>query len=283
MNTEKKIISKLWVLSIVVIVSVILNTFWTYFVLMQVEYKKVWGKNNYEILQKMQLQQIQQFVEQYKKNPNGNAPQANTDINNWNNTKPAPVAQLTKEQIADLKKDTFVKWIENAKVSIIEYSDLECPFCKKLFESKAIQNVLSANKDTLNYSFKHFPLEFHKNAQKEAEALECAGELGGKEAFFSMKDAIFTKTRANGEWFALADLAPLAKELKLDDKNFQSCLDSWKYTDRVKNDGSNGNTLFGIDGTPWTVILNNTTGKFEVISWAQSQSAFESALKKVSE
>ncbi len=279
MNAEKKILSKLWVLSLVVIISVILNAFWTYFILMQVEYKKVWGKENYEILQKMQLQQIQQFVDQYKKNPNGNAPQANNDTN----TKPAPAAQLTKEQITDLKKGTFIEWAENAKVSVIEYSDLECPFCKKLFESNAIQNVIAANKDTLNYSFKHFPLEFHKNAQKEAEALECAWELGGKEAFFSMKDAIFTKTRSNGEWFALADLAPLAKELKLDDKSFQSCLDSGKYTDKIKAEESNGNTLFGIDGTPGTVVINNETGKFEVVSWAQSQSAFEAAVKKVSE
>ncbi len=283
MTTEKKQQSNLFVLMVAgLIASILLNAIGTYLVIMNIEYKKVGGKENYDILQKMQLQQIQGFVEQYKKNPdmgNQNGEQQGTQ---WTETQ-APVTQLSKEQLTTLKKDSYVSGAENAKISILEYSDLECPYCKKLYDSKAIQNVLAANKDTVNYSFKHFPLEFHKNAQKESEALECAGDIGGKDAFFAMKEAIFTRTRAGWEGFALSDLAPLAKELKVDDKKFQVCLDSGKYTQKVISEQTNGNALFGIDGTPGSVIINNETGKFEVISWAQGQAAFENALKKVSE
>lgn len=273
------------IIALIVIISVVLNAIGTYLIVMNVEYSKVGGKANYDVLNKMQLQQVQSFIEQYKQQGDGQGnikADTNTQVKQ-DDTAKAPTSELTKDQIASLKKDEFVLGKADAKMTVIEYSDLECPYCKRLFTSNALQNLLAENKDTANYMYKHFPLDFHKNAQKEAEAIECAWNLGGKEAYFRMKDYIFTNTTSNGEGFALADLPKAAKELKLDEKAFQTCLDSGKFREKVLSDQSLGNTLFGINGTPGTVIINNETGKFEMVSGAQGQSAFEAAYKALAQ
>lgn len=273
------------IIALIVIISVVLNAIGTYLIVMNVEYSKVGGKANYDILNKMQLQQVQSFIEQYKQQGDGQGnikADTNTQVKQ-DDTAKAPTSELTKDQIAGLKKDAFIQGNENAKITVVEYSDLECPYCKRLFDSKAIQNLLGANKENANYMYKHFPLDFHKNAQKEAEAVECAGSLGGKEAYFGMKDYIFTNTQAGGEGFALTDLPKAAKELKLDEKAFQTCLDSGKFREKVLSDQATGNTLFQISGTPGTVIINNETGKYQMISGAQGQSAFEAAYKALAQ
>jgi protein-disulfide isomerase len=144
---------------------------------MKMEYTKVGGKENYDIVQKMQLSQIKDFVKQYKENPEM---QKQIDGASKDTEKNTPAKEtssvLEKTQIASIKKDFALSGNPSAKVTIVEYSDLECPFCIKLFKSSAIPNVIAANKDSVNYMFKHFPLPMHPNAIKQHEALECARE-----------------------------------------------------------------------------------------------------------
>jgi protein-disulfide isomerase len=146
----------------------------------------------------------------------------------------------------------------NAPVSLIEYSDFECPFCKSFHP--IAKKVVEAYQGKVNWVYRHYPLPFHNpGAQKEAEASECANELGGNDAFWKYADAIYERTTSNGKGFPVEKLVPLAEELGLDKAKFQECLDSGKYTARVQDETTEGSNS-GITGTPGNILLNSSTG-----------------------
>ncbi|TSC76820.1 MAG: lipoprotein [Parcubacteria group bacterium Gr01-1014_31] len=116
--------------------------------------------------------------------------------------------------------------------------------------------------------YRHFPLaSLHANAQKEAEASECAAELGGNVAFWRFTDSIYERTATGGTGFALTDLPKLAKELGLNEAKFKSCLDSGKYAQKVQQDMTEDQQA-GVTGTPGTVLLTRS-GETRIISGAQ--------------
>ncbi len=149
-----------------------------------------------------------------------------------------------------------------AEISLIEYSDFECPFCKRFHPTA--RALVERYQGRVNWVYRHFPLAFHNpGAQKEAEGAECAAELGGNEAFWRFADAIFERTTSNGKGFPIERLAPLAAELGLDRAAFEECLDSGRKLARVKSDFDEG-VRIGINGTPGNVLRNNRTGEVRV-------------------
>jgi protein-disulfide isomerase len=162
-------------------------------------------------------------------------------------------------------KDDHVRGDQNARIALIEYSDMECPYCKKFHET--VKQLTSDYAGKIKWIYRHYPLSFHANAQKEAEAAECAGELGGNDAFWKYLDAVYERTTSNGTGFALDKLTPLAVELGLNESKFQSCLDSGKYTQKVKDQTDLG-TKEGVSGTPGTILLDTKTGKTNTIPGA---------------
>lgn len=160
---------------------------------------------------------------------------------------PAPAAS-----VPPLALDDHVRGNRNAKVLLIEYSDFECPYCKTFHPT--LQQAVNAYGDNVAWVYRHFPLGFHANAQKEAEAAECVAELGGNEKFWEFSDKLFERTTSNGTGFALDKLAPLAAEIGVDTTAFQTCLDSGKYTEKVKKHMAEG-TAAGVTGTPGTFVV----------------------------
>lgn len=175
---------------------------------------------------------------------------------------PAPQAAAVAPKIA---KDDHIRGDKNAKVTLVEYSDLECPFCKT-FHLTAIQ-VLDAYKGKVNWVYRHYPLSFHANAQKEAEASECVASIGGEDAFWKFIDAVYERTTANGTGFALEKLAPLAVELGVDETKFNTCLNSGTFAQKVKDQMAQG-TKEGVSGTPGNILLEIKSGKTTVIPGA---------------
>lgn len=153
----------------------------------------------------------------------------------------------------EITSSDYIRGNKNAKVALVEYSDLECPFCKR-FHPTMLQ-IFKEYGDKIKWVFRHYPLAFHANAQKEAEATECAGKLGGNETFWKYIDAILERTTSNGTGFALDQLVPLAKELGLNDSKFKTCLDSGEFTQKVKDQTQSG-TAEGVTGTPGTIIID---------------------------
>ncbi len=142
----------------------------------------------------------------------------------------------------------------DAKITLIEYSDFECPFCKRFHPT--VKKLMDNNGDNIRWVYRHFPLGFHNpGATKQAEASECVAELNGNDAFWDYSDKIYTRTKSNGKGFPVANLRPLAEEIGVDGDAFSACLDSGKMAARVQQDIANGNQV-GVTGTPAAFILN---------------------------
>ncbi len=166
-----------------------------------------------------------------------------------------------------------------ATLSLIEYSDFECPYCKRFHETP--KKLLEAQKDQLNWVYRHYPLPFHNpGAQKQAEATECAAELGGNDAFWRYTDALYERTTSGGKGFPVEQLGPLAAELGLDQPRFEQCLESGRHAERVKTDTEEGAAV-GITGTPGTILLNTKTGEVRLLSGALPEATFKAAFAEL--
>lgn len=188
----------------------------------------------------------------------------------------APVQEA--KDVPTVTKDDHVRGDRNARIALIEYSDLECPFCKSVHPT--IKQVLDTYKSQVMWVYRHYPLSFHANAEKEAEASECANELGGNDVFWKFVDTLYERTTSNGTGFALEKLVPLAGEIGLDETKFKFCLDSGKYEKRVKDD-MNGGSLAGVTGTPGNILLDTRTGKTRLIPGAVPMASFKSAIDEM--
>lgn len=178
-----------------------------------------------------------------------------------------PAGQPTQAEITvdPVSEDDHVRGNRNAKIALIEYSDLECPFCKRFHPTA--QQVVDEYDGKVMWVYRHFPLDnLHPKADKEAEAAECAGEIGEADKFWAMVDKIFEVTPSNNG-LDLDDLPKLAKESGVDGQKFRECLDSGKFIQHVEDDYQSG-IRAGVTGTPGNILLDIKTGKTRVIPGA---------------
>lgn len=199
---------------------------------------------------------------------------SSTETESQPSAKAPPVAQPATGKVKPIGDADHIRGNKDAKITLIEYSDLECPFCQRFHPT--MQEVLKTYGDKVRWIYRHFPLSFHANAQKEAEATECVAELGGNDAFWTYVDKIFERTTANGTGFALDKLGPLAAEIGVDQSQFQSCLDSNKYEKLVKAQIEDG-TKAGVSGTPATFVIDSR-GKSQIVVGAQPIEAFKTII-----
>jgi protein-disulfide isomerase len=158
---------------------------------------------------------------------------------------PAPPKAPARPAKADVKVGSLpVKGKKSAPVTIVEFSDFQCPFCGRFFNEtlpKIQKEYIDSGK--VKFYYRDFPLtSLHENAQKAAEAARCANEQG---SFWAYHDLIFKNQRQLSE----DALKQWAADLKLDTSKFNDCLDSGKYEQAVKDDFDAGSKA-GVNGTP---------------------------------
>lgn len=190
----------------------------------------------------------------------------------------------TKEQLAKVAPITVgdhVRGSRNAEVFIVEYSDTECPFCKRFHET--MRQVISEYEagGKVAWVYRHFPLDsLHKKARSEAVAFECANEQGGNDAFWKYADRLFEITPSN-DGLDAAELPKIATYVGLDAAKFSACLASGKYDAHIEAEAQNAQATGG-QGTPWSIIVSKS-GKNYPLSGAQPaesvRQAIEEALK----
>ena len=185
---------------------------------------------------------------------------------------PTPSAKPSNNGAAAVDMATYidddsVKGGKDAPVTIVEFSDYECPFCTKFYE-QSLQLIEKNYIDTgkVKFIYRDFPLSFHQNAQKAAEAAECAGE---QDKYFEMHDLLFEKGVSGG----VNAFKQYAKDIGLNTKKFDQCLDSGAMAQEVKDDFAAGQQL-GVSGTPAFFI----NGK--LVSGAQPYSVFEQIIEQ---
>ncbi|MDP3763618.1 MAG: DsbA family protein [bacterium] len=144
---------------------------------------------------------------------------------------------------------------KNAPVTLIEFSDFQCPFCRKFYRETLPQikkEYIDTGKARLVY--RDFPLSFHPGATPAAEGTECAREQG---KFWEMHDVIFDEQEKQGSGtiqFTADDVKKWAAKIGLNTSKFNQCLDSGKYKKEVEKDITDGSAA-GVTGTP-AVFIN---------------------------
>lgn len=165
---------------------------------------------------------------------------------------------------------------EKAEVSIVEFSDFQCPFCERVY-SGALTDFKSSSyfiDGQVNLIYKQFPLtSIHPYAQKAAEASLCASDQG---KFWEYHNMLF----ANQQVLDETSLKSYAQQLGLDSATFDSCLDGDEKASEVSKETQQGIKAGG-QGTPYFVIINNKNKKTEAVSGAVPFSEFESAINAV--
>jgi len=175
------------------------------------------------------------------------------------------VATLGSPILGDLK----------APVTLIEFTDYECPFCKKFYKN-AMKKLKKEYIDTgkVRLVVRDFPLPFHKNARPAANAAHCAGE---QDKFWPMHDALYEGNKMNAE-----DIQNHATQIGLNLEPFQSCLKSNRYKKHIDNDMKEAQ-MAGVRGTP-AFILGKTTDNLvsgEFISGTRNFNFFKSRIDKL--
>jgi protein-disulfide isomerase len=167
------------------------------------------------------------------------------------------------------------KGAASAKVALIEFSDYQCPFCGR-YDKETYPQLVKDYVDTgkIKYVWRDYPLDFHKNAEKAAEAARCAGEQG---RFWEMHDRLF----ANQQTIAATDLPKHAEALQLNLSMFQQCLDSGRFAADIQKDISDASSA-GVSGTPTFFIgIVQPNGSVKVVKklvGAKPYTEFKAAL-----
>ena len=172
------------------------------------------------------------------------------------------------ENVAPVTSEDHILGNPDALIKIIEYSDMECPFCKR-FHSTMRQIIDEYGKDgKVAWVYRQFPLDsLHSKARTEAVAGECANELGGNDAFWKYTDRFFELTPSNNQTDITTVLPQIALEIGLDETKFNSCLASKKYDKHIQDNIDNAAATGG-NGTPWSIVITES-GKKYPLSGAQ--------------
>jgi len=173
----------------------------------------------------------------------------------------APSVGKASFSAASLIDDDAIKGNEDATITIVEWSDFECPFCGR-FYSQTLDDIKIKYLDTgkVRFVYRDFPLNFHPQAQKAAEAAECAGEQG---KFYEMHDKLFEEGVTGG----VSAFKRFAADIGLDTAKFNTCLDSGQTADEVKSDMAAGQAV-GISGTPGFIVHTTNDVSVSAISSA---------------
>ena len=172
-----------------------------------------------------------------------------------------PPLVSSKIKLQPVTNKDWIRGDVNAPISVVEFSDLECPFCKRFHPT--MMRVVEEYPGKVNWVYRHFPItSIHPKALKEAEAAECAGELGGNEGFWKYIDLIFEITPSNNN-LNLSLLPTIAERIGLNREDFDACLSSGKYTKKVQ-DHYNQAIEAGGTGTPYSVIVTSDGKKIPI-------------------
>ncbi|WP_052761074.1 DsbA family protein [Sedimenticola thiotaurini] len=180
-----------------------------------------------------------------------------------------------KEMLLNLAVESgFVRGNQQAKVMLMEFSDYQCPFCRRA--QGTVNELMEQYGDRVAFGYRHFPLAFHTEADDAAYAVECARDQDGFEA---MHEILFNETD-----LSRPNLKKIAEKVGLKDlAQFNSCLDKEQYAERVANDMAAAQSV-GISGTPGFIVGYYDPDKGivegELISGAQPANVFATALEK---
>jgi protein-disulfide isomerase len=205
----------------------------------------------------------------------GGDSKAPTPVAQNNPSAQAPAAD-TSDKIDPVTEADHIKGNINAPIKIVEYSDFECPFCKRHHET--VEAVVEKYGDQVAWVFRQFPLEqLHQKAMPVALASECVAELGGDKAFWIFTDRYFEETLSNDRTNIETVIPKLALEAGVDKAAFTTCFESERHKAAVEADVADAVETGG-RGTPWSILIG-PDGKTYPINGSQPAAAIEQMIE----
>lgn len=187
----------------------------------------------------------------------------------------APAAD-TSDKINPVTEEDWIKGNINAPVKIVEYSDFECPFCKRHHDTMKV--IAEKYGDQVAWVYRQFPLEqLHQKAMPVAIASECVGQLGGDTAFWIFTDRYFEETLTNDRTDITKVIPALAGETGVNMAKFNECYTSEATKAAVEADVADAVETGG-RGTPWSILIG-PDGKTYPINGAQPIGAIEQMIE----
>ncbi len=155
-------------------------------------------------------------------------------------------AQKARTQVTE---DDWVYGNDKAKIAIIEFSDVDCPFCKRFH--KTLKDVVSSTDGRVKWVYRHAPLDsLHPNARAKAHAIECIGAQGGNETFWNALDDMMQGI----ELSSAEEFENYVEKMGVDYDVFSRCMDDGTYATKIQNDLDESQDL-GMRGTPFSMIV----------------------------
>lgn len=280
MTTEKKYGSMKIVFIALLVLNLLFGVYISFFKrdALWLETLKVWGAENMKLA--VQLYQADSYKQQQKTtleqilgsmNKTGaaaqqaDAPQADT----------APV-QGDAAKFSAIEKDGYILGNKNARITIVEYSDLLCPFCKKHYNAQTIENLIKKYPNDVNMVFRQMPLpQLHPTAPIWAQGAVCAGKLAGADKFYAYLAVAFQAPE-----FTEANVTDMAVGLGINKASFATCLTSPETIATVNAQVQEGQG-FGINGTPGNLIIDNQKSTSTLIAGAYPAETFEAEITKI--
>ena len=250
---------------------------------LEIEYAKVGGKENYDLINQANVLQIKDNIPKIKEYLESNK-KATTTTQQPNgetvvtSSGTATSTTLTQESVASLLKDSYAIGKSTARYLLVEYSDLECPFCVRQHKDGVIEKIAAKYKDDVRHVFKPFRAVPHEGAEPKAIASLCVGKLGGADKYAKFYKAIFEGSDMQGKVYPVSDLAKLAKEVGVNQDKFNACYKS-KDTVNLYDAYTAEGKSYGAQGTPGTLIVDTKTGKYTLIAGAYPFESFVQAIE----
>lgn len=164
-----------------------------------------------------------------------------------------------------------------AEFTLVEFSDLECPFCKRFHDTP--KRLADSSGGRLNWEWQHYPLQFHDPAAHvAATTAECVNELVGNKAFWAFTGEYFNHTQLNGQ--GPEDITRIAESVGVSPSALKTCVDSGKYAEKIQKQIAKGTSL-GVTGTPATVVVDNKTGNRLLVKGAVPAQEFQAAIAQL--
>ena len=168
--------------------------------------------------------------------------------------------------------DDHIRGNKDAKITIIVYSDIQCPYCARFHPT--MQQVMTDYSDSVRWVYRHFPLSFHPEALPSANAAECASEQG---KFWEYLDILVENQGSLGKDY----YAQVAADLKLNTTQWQDCFDSSKYQDKIEAQAQAGSAA-GVSGTPGSFVIDEDGNAIPIkgaLPYDSVKAAIDSVLK----
>jgi len=202
----------------------------------------------------------------------GNQPKAQPQANNAQQT-------VSLDNIIPITAEDHIRGNPNAPIKIVEYSDFECPFCKR-FHLETMTQIMEEYGESgqVAWVYRHFPLDsLHPvKARLEATVSECVAEIGGNDAFWRFADAFFAVSPSNNKTEVETVIPQIIGQLGLSMDAIDECVTSGKYDQHIQDNIDNAIATGG-QGTPWSIIVIQD-GQMFPVNGAQPYSAVKSII-----